>query len=71
MEIYLLVIVTVFFIKLPSAWSNKSRSKHCNHKMNRIYVLLPPDIVPLNISDTTIRNLLYVSCHLQGMWLTR
>lgn len=42
MEIYLLVIVTDF-IKLPSAWSNKSRSQQCIHKMNRIYVALPPD----------------------------
>jgi len=42
MEIYLLVIVTDF-IKLPSAWSNKSRSKHYIHKMNTIYVALPPD----------------------------
>ena len=40
MEIYLLVIVTDF-IKLLSAQYNESRSKHCNHKMNRIYVLLP------------------------------
>lgn len=48
MEIYLLVIVTDF-IKLPSAWSNKSRSKHRIHKMNRIYVALPPDFFCLYI----------------------
>lgn len=42
MEIYFLVIV-LDFIKLLSASSNKSRSKRCIHKMNRIYVALPRD----------------------------